>query len=134
MTVLTLEQLLQFHVLVIDVTGGSAGLRDLGRLESAIATQTQNVFGEEHYPSISDKAAALIRGIIADRAFVDANKRTGMLAGITLLNTNELEFKAMPGEIEKMAVDIATKHLDVPGISAWLNARTTTTDHEPPPS
>ncbi len=38
---LTLEQVLQLHVLVLQKTGGGEGLRDLGRLESVIATQTQ---------------------------------------------------------------------------------------------
>ena len=121
MTVLTLEQLLELHALVIEATGGSAGLRDLGRLEAALATQTQNVFGEELYPQVVDKAAALVRGIVADRAFANGNKRTAMLAGITLLQMNGLKFKAIPGEIEDFAVKIATEHIDVPAISTWLH-------------
>lgn len=120
MIILTLEQLLEIHAIAIDATGGSAGIRDLGRLESAIATQTQNVFGEELYSSIADKAAALIRAVIADHPFVDGNKRTAMLAGLTFLEINELAFKANPGEIEDFAVFIAVKRLDIPAITAWL--------------
>jgi death-on-curing protein len=56
MKLVTLEQLLQIHALVIEKTGGSLGLRDLGRLESALATQTQNVFGEELYRSVNRKS------------------------------------------------------------------------------
>ena len=119
---LTLEQLLEIHALVVDATGGSTGLRDLGRLEAAIATQTQNVFGEELYPKIVDKAAAIIRGIIADHPFVDGNKRTAMLTGLTLLKLNNSSFIARVGEIEDFAVDIATKHVDVPEIASWLQA------------
>ncbi len=121
---LTLEQLLEIHALVVEATGGSTGLRDLGRLEAAIATQTQNVFGEELYPSIIDKTAAIIRGIIADHPFVDGNKRTAMLSGLTLLELNKVRFTAHPGEIEDFAVDIATKHIDVPQISNWLRQHT----------
>ena len=121
MIILTLEQLLEIHSLAIDATDGSAGIRDLGRLEAAIATQTQNVFGEELYSSIVDKAAALIRAIIADHPFVDGNKRTAMLTGITFLEINSLSFVAKPGEIEDFAVNIATEHLDIPLISALLN-------------
>lgn len=120
MIVLTLEQLLELHSLVIESTGGSAGLRDLGRLEAAVATQTQNVFGEELYPTITDKTAALVRGVIADHAFVDGDKRTALLAGLTLLRLNEVPFNADQGEIEDFAVIIATDRLDVPAISAWL--------------
>ena len=120
MNVLNLEQLLQIHALVVSETGGSTGLRDLGRLEAAIATQTQNVFSEELYPTIVEKAAAMIRGIIADHPFVDGNKRTGMLAGLTFLKVNAVNFKVGTGEIEDFAVKIATETLDVPVISAWL--------------
>lgn len=117
---LTLEQLLEIHALVIDLSGGGLGLRDLGRLESAIGAQTQNVFGEELYPSIHDKAAALIRAIIADHPFVDGNKRTAMLTGLTFLKLNSFSFVAVEGEIENFAVLIATEHLDIPVISKWL--------------
>lgn len=118
---LTLEQLLQIHALVVDTTGGSMGLRDIGRLESAIATQTQNVFGEELYPSVIEKAAAIIRSIVADHPFVDGNKRTAMLAGLTLLKTNGVSFVARVGEVESFAVKIATAKLDVPAIALWLH-------------
>lgn len=122
---LTLEQLLELHVLVIQETGGSQGLRDLGRLESAIATQTQSVFGEELYTTLYEKAAALIRSIIADHPFVDGNKRTAMLTGLTFLRENGLQFIAQQGEIEDFAVKIATDHLDIPTIAAWLDQHST---------
>jgi death-on-curing protein len=119
---LTLEQLLELHALVISETGGSQGLRDIGRLESALAAQTQNVFGQELYGSLHEKSAALIRGIIADHAFVDSNKRTGMLAGLIFLEVNGIAFKAKKGEIEDFAVRVATERLDVPVIASWLKA------------
>jgi death-on-curing protein len=122
MIVLTLEHLLELHAVVLAETGGGEGLRDLGRLESAVSTQMQNVFGEELYPSIVDKSAAIVRGIVADHPFVDGNKRTALIAGLTLLRLNGVDFQAHPGEIEDFAVKIATEHLDVKEISNWLNA------------
>lgn len=122
MITITIEHLLQLHVLVLNETGGAAGLRDLGRLEAAVACQEQVVFDEELYPEIFDKAAAIIRGVIADHPFVDGNKRTAMLAGITLLKLNKLEFIAEQGAIEDFAVYVATKKYDVPKISTWLKA------------
>lgn len=119
---LTLEQLLEIHAIVIDATSGGSGLRDLGRLEAAIATQTQNVFGEELYSREVEKAAAMIRGIVADHPFVDGNKRTAMLVGLTLLEINGIHFQARNGEIEDFAVRIATSHLDIPEITVWLEA------------
>jgi death on curing protein len=126
MNVLSLEQLLEIHAFVVESTGGSMGLRDLGRLEAAIATQTQNVFGEELYPHLIDKAAALIRGIVADHPFIDGNKRTAMIAGLTLLEINGARFTAKLGEIEDFAVKIATNKLDIPSIVVWLREHTST--------
>ena len=94
MIILTFEQLHEIHSLAIVATSGSMGIRDLGRLESAIATQTQNVFGEELFSSTTDKAVALIRAVIADHPSVDGNKRTAMLTGITFLEINGLSFIA----------------------------------------
>jgi death-on-curing protein len=121
---LTLEQLLELHALVVDSTGGSAGLRDLGRLEAAIATQSQIVFGEELYSSLLDKAAAIIRAIIADHPFIDGNKRTAMLTGLTLLDINGVSFSAKKREIEDLAVKIAIDHVDIPEIAHWFELHT----------
>lgn len=123
MKTLTLEQLLELHALVIAETGGSAGLRDMGRLEAAIASQTQSVFGEELYLGMYEKATALIRGLIADHPFTDGNKRTAILTGLTFLKMNAIEFNSKTGEIEDFAVEIATKHLDVAVIAKWLKQR-----------
>lgn len=124
MNTLNLEHILEIHALAVDSTGGSSGLRNLGRLEAAIASQTQNVFGEELYSTVFDKAAAIIRGIIADHPFVDGNKRTALLAGLTLLELNGFHFTAQSGEIEDFAVLIATDKLDVPAIAKWIRDHT----------
>ena len=117
---LSLEQLLQLHVLVIRQSGGAEDLRDIGRLEAAIATQTQEVFGEELYKGTFQKAGAICRGIIADHPFIDGNKRTGMLAALTFIELNGYTFTAPQGMVEDFAVQVAVEHLDIPAIAAWL--------------
>lgn len=124
MNTISLEELLELHALAISRFGGSTGVRDIGRLEAAIATQTQQVFGAELYPTIHEKAAAMLRGVIADHPFSDGNKRTGALAALTLLELNGLRFTAHEGEIEDFAVSVATDHLSIEDISAWLVAHT----------
>ena len=120
MNYLTIEQILQIHVLVVGETGGSTGIRNLGRLESVVATQNQNVFGKETYPGPIQKAAALIRGIIGDHPFVDGNKRTAMLVGLTFLKSNGINFKLANGDLENFAVQVAVDKLDVKAIAIWL--------------
>ena len=121
---LSIEQLLELHTLAVNHSGGSIGVRDIGRLEAAVAVQSQEVFGQELYMSVPEKAAALIRGIVQDHPFVDGNKRTAMLSGLTLLEINGLIFTANKGELEDFAVRIATDHLDVAAIADWLAAHT----------
>lgn len=120
MITFSLEHLLEIHVIVIKETGGANGLRDLGRLEAIIASQTQNVFGQELYESITEKAAAMIRGIVADHPFIDGNKRTAMLVGLTFLKLNNLTVSAKEGEIEEFAVKIATGHLSIVDVNRWI--------------
>lgn len=120
MVSLTLEQILQLHALVLVKDGGADGVRDVGRLEAAVSTQHQVVFGEELYATVFAKAAALIRGIIGDHPFTDGNKRTAMLAGLTLLEVNGYNFIAQRGELENFAVRVVTDHLDIDVIADWL--------------
>jgi death on curing protein len=124
MKTITLEQIIQLHVLVIRHGGGSEGIRDLGRLESALATQTQEVFGEELYEGVFRKAAALMRGIIGDHPFVDGNKRTASLSALTLLEINGYKFEVPETALEDFAVQVAVEYLDVAAIALWLEQHT----------
>lgn len=122
---LKLEEILELHVMVVQRYGGSMGVRELGRLESVIASQHQQVFGQELYPGLQQKAAVIMRNIIADHPFVDGNKRTASLAALTLLELNGQKFIAKPGELEDFAVKIATNKLNIDEIADWLTTHTT---------
>ena len=119
---LTLEQILQLHALVLVKDCGAGGVRDVGRLDTTVCAQTQVVFGEELYSDIFSKAAAVIRSVVADHPFVDGNKRTAILVGLTVLELNNYHFDAISGELEDFAVRIATDHLSIADISGWLRA------------
>lgn len=120
---LTLDDLALIHMQIVDDSGGSQGLRDRGRLESALAAMRQEIFGEELYPTIFEKAAVLLRGIIADHAFVDGNKRTGIMSALIFLNLNSYDTASLANkELEDFAVQVAVEHLDIPVIAEWLKA------------
>lgn len=123
MRYLKLDDLELIHIQIIDVSGGSQGTRNSGRLESALAAMKQEVFGEELYPTIFEKGAVLLRGIIADHPFVDGNKRTGAMAALIFLNLNNYDTSALSDkELEDFAVQVAVEHLDIPVIAAWLKS------------
>ena len=79
MTLLTVDEIIALQKKVIAKTGGSYGLRDRGLLESAVYS-ADSAFGDvEVYPSLEEKAARLTFAITGNHAFVDGNKRIGML-------------------------------------------------------
>jgi death on curing protein len=120
MNFLTLDQIVQLHVLVVGETGGSTGIRDLEPLESVVGAQNQYVFGKETYTDPMQKAAALIRGIIGDHPFVDGNKRTALLTALTFLKINGVNLTIPQGDLENFAVQVAIDKLNVSSIANWL--------------
>ena len=74
---LTKEQILLLHTQLIETTGGSDRIRDMGLLESAFESPFQSYGGEELYPSIQAKAARLCYGLVKNHAMIDGNKTLG---------------------------------------------------------
>jgi death on curing protein len=65
-----------------------APIRDLGLIESALARPQTSVFGNDAYPDLFTKGAALLQSIVANHAFVDGNKRMGWVVAVTFLAVN----------------------------------------------
>ncbi|HVX17910.1 MAG TPA: Fic family protein [Acidimicrobiales bacterium] len=74
--------------LAISLLGDPAPIRDLGLLGSAAARPPATAFGEDAYPDIWSKAAALLHSIVQHHALVDGNKRLGWLATAVFLEIN----------------------------------------------
>lgn len=88
MRYLTLVEVLELHRRIIEQSGGALGVRDFGLLESAIAQPQMAFGGDDLYPSLTEKSAALGFSIIMNHPFVDGNKRTGHAAVETFLVMN----------------------------------------------
>ena len=88
---LTLVEVLELHRRIIEQSGGAAGVRDLGALESAIAQPLMTFGGEDLYLSVAKKAGALGFSLIMNHPFVDGNKRIGHGAMEVFLILNGLE-------------------------------------------
>lgn len=107
MRFLTLIEVLALHRMVIEQSGGAFGIRDVGLLESAIAQPRMTFGGEDLYPSLLEKAAALGFSIIMNHPFVDGNKRTGHAATETFLVLNGMEINASVDKQERLVLAIA---------------------------
>ncbi len=126
MRFLTLLEVLDLHRKIIERSGGTVGIRDLGLLESAIAQPRMTFGGDELYPSLPEKAAAIGFSIIMNHPFVDGNKRTGHAATETFLVLNSMEINSSVDEQERLVLAIASGELGRKEFVEWLQQNTTT--------
>jgi death-on-curing protein len=121
---LSVEEILRLHFQIIEDFGGSHGVRDEGRLQSVVDAPRQEVFGKEQYPTIYEKAAVYLRNIIGDHPFSDGNKRTALTVCGIFLGRNSKGLTADPKDLEGFTMKVATDHLSVADIAAWLESHT----------
>ncbi len=122
---LTLVEVLNLHRQIIQQSGGALGVRDLGALESALAQPRMTFGGEDLYPTLADKAAALGFSIIMNHPFVDGNKRTGHAAMETFLVLNGLEISASVDEQEQVILALASGNSGRESFVEWLKKHIT---------
>jgi len=82
---LDLDDLIELSILLL---GEPAPIRDVGLLGSAAARPQTTAFGEDAYPDIWTKSAALLQSILKNHALIDGNKRLGWLATAVFLELN----------------------------------------------
>jgi len=117
---LTKEQILLLHTQLIETTGGSDGIRDMGLLESALENPFQSYGGEELYPSIQAKAARLCYGLVKNHAMIDGNKRLGCHAMLVFLALNGYEMEYTQEELSDLILDVAADRKQCGDILQWL--------------
>jgi len=120
---ISLEQALELHRLQIRTFGGSSGLRDRGALEAALARPGMAFGGEDLYPDVPAKAAALMHSLVMNHPFVDGNKRAGAHAGILFLLSNDVEPTFTPGELVDVILAVARGELSAEALAIWLRQR-----------
>lgn len=128
MRYLTVEQVLFLHARLIEETGGSHGVRDLGLLQSAVARPRATFEGKELYPDIFSKAAALMDSLVGSHPFVDGNKRTGVAAAGVFLIRNGWTLEATNSEVEAFALRVAGGALSVADMARWLDEHSRSKD------
>ena len=119
---LTKEQVLLLHTQLIETTGGSDGIRDMGLLESALESPFQSYGGEELYPSVQAKAARLCYGLVKNHAMIDGNKRLGCHTMLVFLALNGYEMEYTQKELSDLILDVAAGRKQYEDILLWLLA------------
>ncbi len=120
MRYLTLNEVLDLYYRILEQSGGSVGIRDLGALESALAQPRMTFDKEELHPTVVEKAAALGYSLINNHPFVDGNKRIGHAAMEVFLILNEYEIEAGVDEQEQIILSVAAGQIKREELQEWL--------------
>ena len=105
------ETALILHELVADVSGGAVGTRDINLLESSLSSCFQTFSGVELYPSIEEKGAFLGFSLIKNHAFIDGNKRIGLLIMLTFLEINGVILEFTDDELITLGLGVASSEI-----------------------
>ncbi len=107
MKVLTKEQVLLLHQIIIKYTGGTEGLRDENLLDSALFAPFAEFGGIIPYKTLQSKAARLCFGLVKNHPFIDGNKRIGILVMMSFLEANGIILECNDNELVKLGVELA---------------------------
>ena len=99
---------------------GDPQVRDLGLLESAAARPGTSVFGDDAYPDIETKAAALLESLVRNHALIDGNKRLGWLALVLFLALSGHRIDVDDDEAYDLVIGVAEGRHDVASIVGVL--------------
>lgn len=120
MRYLTLDEVRVLHQMAIAQSGGSSGIRDQAGLESAVAQPQMTFGGQDLYPDVIAKAAALCFSLVCNHPFVDGNKRVGHAAMEVFLVLNGWQLSAAVDEQEQLILSLAAGQLPREQLTAWL--------------
>jgi len=125
---LSLDQVLALHRAQIDEYGGAHGLRERGALESTIARPQATFGGEDLYPGIADKGAALWHSLVTNHPFIDGNKRIGVMAAELFLGLNGIDLLATDEELVETTLATARGEMSAEALAIWIRQRSRETD------
>jgi death-on-curing protein len=101
--------------------GDPPPIRDIGLLGSAAARPQTTAFGEDAYPDLITKAAALLQSMVNNHALIDGNKRLGWLATAVCLELNGVQASsASNDDVYELVIWIASSNPDLAEITARL--------------
>lgn len=116
------KQVLFLHQEIARQLGGEPRVRDIGLLESAVFRPQATFGGQDLYPDLFSKVAALGHSLIRNHPFVDGNKRAGYAAMRMMLKLNGLDLHASEDARFKFVVAIAAGEVSEQQIADWLRA------------
>lgn len=117
---ISIDEVINIHNLLIEAFGGSRGIRDKNALQSAISRPYQTFQGKELYETPEDKASAILESIISNHPFVDGNKRIGYVLMRLVLIENGMDIKTQENEKFEFILDVAKGNVKFEQIKLWI--------------
>ncbi|MBR2467506.1 MAG: type II toxin-antitoxin system death-on-curing family toxin [Clostridia bacterium] len=106
--------------LIIGRSGGTQGIRDMGLLDAALSSAYQTFGGTEFYLTIEEKAAKIGSNLIANHAFIDGNKRIGLLIMLTFLEVNDVDIECTDQELVDIGLSLASGSMKYEELLEWI--------------
>jgi len=120
---LSVEQVISLHQGLTGLLSGDPGIRDLRTLDAAVLKPTLVFDGEDLYPTLAAKAAALLHALVTTAPFVTASKGTAALAAECFLAANGVGFTATDQEIAQLSTATERGELGIESITVWIAQR-----------
>ena len=117
---ISVDEVINIHSLLIESFGGSKGIRDQNALYSAIARPYQTFQEKELYPTPEEKSSALLESIISNHPFIDGNKRIGYVLMRLILLEYGMDIKTTEEEKFKFILNVAKGKMDFEQIKVWI--------------
>ena len=112
----TLQETLELYDRLVQRFGGSAGVRDMGLLESALVRPQTG-----YYDTLSMQAAALLQSLCQNDCFVDGNKRVAFASTAIFLRMNGYRLYVTADDGESFLIDhVIQKKIAIEDIATWL--------------
>ena len=118
---INIDNVLLFHKKIVEQTGGSGEIRDLGLIESGLNRGYATADGINLYKEIEEKIPAITQGLVKNHGFVDGNKRIGVSVMVLLLKLNSIHIKYSQQELIDLGLKVADGTFSENDIKIWIN-------------
>ena len=120
---LSAAQVAALHAELLSNFGGRGGLRDRAALEAAVARPGMTFGGEDLYPDLATKTAALMHSLVVNHPFVDGNKRVGAAAAELVVEVNGHRLRASDALLEEVTLSVARGEMTAEALAIWFRQR-----------
>lgn len=103
------------------IQSGTQKIRDIDLLLAAEQRPQASAFGADAYPTLAEKAGALLHSLARNHPFRDGNKRTAVVAALFMLEVNGQQPRWQPSAALEMVMELAEGRIHADAFARWLH-------------